>query len=405
MLDGLGTDDGVDGLVDVVEGVDGLAEVDVFDGLGDPAVTGLAESCPSTHRPTPMASTSKTATEPTSTSSTARPRRDLGCSSSMARRYDMRRADTSSATIGEAVEELPVRIAMMLNCQAPLWRESVQALTSGRSDVVVTRSDHIGASSDLRTAVENARDEAATVVLIVDAIADDLDIECTRAGYRPDTIVKVPGIVWGAFHPDVGYARLGDGSTLRTAWNTELVPRLALTAMALGLSADEALMLYSPACFQNVGYLDHWEPSVQAMRRRFDLCGLDFRAWYQAVKRRGVFMHGINHPRPFPVAALAEQVCRDRLGLTTCSAQSAELTLSDVLADQVIWPVHAPVATHFGVPASDVVKVRGSYVPWSDFVTGCCEAWSTIDLTGHTMPPDFTSEQRRFLVDYVKGRS
>lgn len=50
---------------------------------------------------------------------------------------------------------------------------------------------------------------------------------------------------------------------------------------------------------------------MSALRLAFEETHLDFGTWLMTTKRSGVFMYGINHPRPVAIAALAHQVASD----------------------------------------------------------------------------------------------
>lgn len=293
-----------------------------------------------------------------------------------------------------------MRVALLLNCQAPLWRDSLLALSP---EIVITRSDHVGASADLATAVAAARDDGAEVIIQVAELGDQVTDELERIGWQPASLVRVPGILFGGFHPDIGYVFDANGQMVRNAWNTDWVPRIAATGFAAGLSVGQVLGLYTEECFTALGYLDYWGPASDALIYRFDETGFDFRSWMQHVKRRGVFMHGINHPKPVAIAALAEQVCRDRLGIQTRGVDAVEPTLFDALGSSVIWPLHAPIAARLGLPAFEAVKISGEYVLWQRFVEECFRAWEGRFDESMSMIPSFMPSQIETVTTLGRG--
>ncbi|MEI6374832.1 MAG: WcbI family polysaccharide biosynthesis putative acetyltransferase [Actinomycetes bacterium] len=294
------------------------------------------------------------------------------------------------------------RIAVLMNCQAPLWADSLQALVS---DVDIACAFHVGVTVDLAGSVAAASAAGCDTLIVVNELVTEVADECARVGYAPETVVAVPGLYFAGFHPDLGYGFDGD-ERVRSPWGTDWVPRIAIGAYSLGLTLEQTLAMYSTPCFDALGYLDRWNPSSEALRVRFDETGFDFTQWMRATKRTGVFMHGLNHPRPLAVAALAEQVCRDRLGLKPRPAHTVEGVLYDALATSVIWPVHEPVAARLGVPAVEVVKINGRFIPWTEFVVGCYTDWSERGVsTDASVLPSLSQHELNTLVSFAGAMS
>jgi len=291
------------------------------------------------------------------------------------------------------------RIAILGNCQTPLWADTLRAIAPDAEIVLVERIGKRGRTlSDSKESLDELEPDFA---VILDQVADRIESDLGQLSERTQ-VVRVPNLVFNAFHPDITYLRNADGfirSPLGSPWNS----RLLMWSYQQGLSLQEALELFSDEVFQLVGYLNAWELATSSMRERFELNGFEFDPWISTVRRSGVFMNGINHPKPIAIAAIAYQIARDRLGVEAMSVEASQSYLVDRLVTSSVWPVQAPIANIFGVKPSHLVKVGDRFLRWTEFAQQCYAYWTQlgIESDGVKYMPNFDARTTKQLKAYV----
>lgn len=162
-------------------------------------------------------------------------------------------------------------------------------------------------------------------------------------------VVDIPAIVFPAFHPDIVYAHRTDGRLLRGL--TDYHSAIALWGWRHGLDAAGIAGLFTADVMRALTYDVYWAPSVANMRADFERSDLEFEEFWLRVKRRGAFMHSVNHPRADVLALLAKAVSI-RLGAShDVWDEPIEAYLFDHLA-RIVWPIYPAVAQALAVPGS-----------------------------------------------------
>lgn len=168
--------------------------------------------------------------------------------------------------------------------------------------------------------------------------------ESVHPGLR---VVDVPLLTFSAFHPDLVYAHTTAGGLFRGL--TDYHSAIGLWAWRQGLDPATAETLFRPDVMEQLAYDQYWSPSVTEMRSSFENANLDFGAFWLRLKRCGVFMHTINHPRPEAVALIAKTVAAHLGAPASTWDVPIERYLTDHLA-HIVWPVYPPVGRALGVP-------------------------------------------------------
>lgn len=176
-----------------------------------------------------------------------------------------------------------------------------------------------------------------------------------RTGITPARFVRIPGLYFSAFHPDI-VATHAPRAGQRFAYNSAI----CAWAYNKGLEPRDALRLYNKRTFAALGYFDQWETSVSTMRSAFDGAGLDFDRFYLAVKREGAFMYTVNHPKGSMLTWLAKIVALE-LG-ADASVWRKDIVFADALARVEIWPVYPDVANELALPGSYTWMVDRGHV-------------------------------------------
>ena len=172
-------------------------------------------------------------------------------------------------------------------------------------------------------------------------------------------VLRIPVLVFSAFHPDICYVRDAvTGAFIAPRYNSAI----AVWAYKNGLAIADAAKLYNAQNYRALGYFDGWAASVDVLHERFsqsDLAGA-FGDFFLCVKRRGVFMHALNHPKPTALVRLAK-VAGVALG-GDASVLESDIEIVDSLTDNV-WPIYPEIADEFSLEHRGYVwKIRGEYV-------------------------------------------
>ena len=167
------------------------------------------------------------------------------------------------------------------------------------------------------------------------------------------SFVKMPRFLFNGFHPDVVYARkTSTGEMTKVNYNS------AITVWAYRNRLDpvDVVPLFSKRTFKALGYFDAWNVSAKSMKAAFDACGMDFARLFRTIKREGVFMYTINHPK-ISVLTLVAKLVALKLGAAE-SVWDKEVNVADALVRAAQWPVYPEIAHELALP--------GSYSWWID---------------------------------------
>jgi len=167
-------------------------------------------------------------------------------------------------------------------------------------------------------------------------------------------LVKLPAISFGAFHPDLCYARKKlTNEFTKYHYNS----RIAIWAFNNQIDTFDAVKLYNEENFKLAGYFDAWEPAVIHLKDLFKANNLSekvFDRFFNKMKRTGVFMHSVNHPLSQTIVELVKTVLFS-LGFDS-SMIKREIVIPDGLMDN-IWPVYPEIGMELGLEGNYVWRI------------------------------------------------
>jgi hypothetical protein len=151
--------------------------------------------------------------------------------------------------------------------------------------------------------------------------------------------VKIPRVAFSAFHPDLCYARdLHTGNYTKNNYESSI----GIWAYNHQLEVADAAKLFNRDTYAKLGYFDLWNPSISNLRISFEDCGLDFSSFMLPIKRSGLFMYSINHPKISVLVELSKQVAI-KLGASP-SMIERDFYIEDRLMASGIWPLYPEIA-------------------------------------------------------------
>lgn len=174
-------------------------------------------------------------------------------------------------------------------------------------------------------------------------------------------ILEIPHINFYAFHPDLFYAFRAPGVVTDMAYNSGIVA----WGYRNRVEPDDVRRLFNCETFAGLGYLSCWDASVGPLHRVFTHCGLDFATFFMNVKRQGIFMHTVNHPRMETVIAFAKCIAM-RLGAGP-EIWERRLEIADAFAS-CQWPVYPEIGRYLAVPGEYDWVEDGAHLDLPQFI-------------------------------------
>jgi hypothetical protein len=204
-------------------------------------------------------------------------------------------------------------------------------------------------------------DEALTHadIWVTSTPGPSIDAILRESGRRSPRVIRIPNLVFEAFHPDLTYIPDPAGGWVKSPaddYNSAIV----FWGWKHGLDAEQILARFSPQTCLALGYGERWGQAVQGMRAHFELSDLSFEPFFLRMRRRSPFMLGVNHPRIDALIELARQVSAILEAPEDLRRFPWESVLPDaLLAAGPVWPVYPAVAAALSLPGGFVWRCPG----------------------------------------------
>lgn len=150
-------------------------------------------------------------------------------------------------------------------------------------------------------------------------------------------LIKIPRIRFSGFHPDLVYARRFSTNELI---NPHYNSAIAVWAYKNGIDIHDAKKLFNAGNFAALGYFNSWEQGVANLKQIFKDTDLDFSEFILGVKREGLFMYSLNHPKVQVLSRLAKLISL-HMGMGK-EVMEKSIDINDGLND-VIWPLYPEI--------------------------------------------------------------
>jgi hypothetical protein len=167
-------------------------------------------------------------------------------------------------------------------------------------------------------------------------------------------LIKIPRLLFSAFHPDLVYAaKLSDNSLIHPHYTSAI----AVWCFRNGIDVKDAVKLFSKEVFAELGYFYRWKFSVELLKRSFEDSCLEFNKFFYSIQRSGVFMYSINHPKISVIIMLAKLIAfhlvKDEAILYK------DICVNDALVDSDIWPVYPEIGFELSLPSAYEWRLGG----------------------------------------------
>ncbi|MGD1067631.1 MAG: GSCFA domain-containing protein [Vulcanimicrobiaceae bacterium] len=158
--------------------------------------------------------------------------------------------------------------------------------------------------------------------------------------------ILYPRAFYNAFHPDC--VRLD--SLAPAVMSGRHHSTLVLYGWHRGLSVAQTIALFNERVFEALGFFDYAPASDRVLIDEGDACQLDLRDMLPAWRRRGAFMHTINHPKLRVLADFARAIMR-RAEIDVL-VPDVESFVIDPLQGDGVWPVYPELGARWGLPGA-----------------------------------------------------
>lgn len=196
-----------------------------------------------------------------------------------------------------------------------------------------------------------------------------------RAAGGETQVVKIPVITFSAFHPDCTYLRFNDtGEVLSPNYNSGI----AAWGYLNNVDAMDCARLFNKQVFGDLGYLNAWEANVRYLQQRFSITDIDFNLFMLPIKRAGIFMHTINHPKSFVLTRIA-QIASRKMGAADTVLEN-EIDVPDSLAPAGSWPVYPEIGDSLAVPSSYRWRPGSGVASLDEYLAAVYRIYDSLDL-------------------------
>lgn len=300
-----------------------------------------------------------------------------------------------------AARELPwrhqtrgrLRITLLGNCQVAVVGRALQAL-----------GGDIATEAIETTPTWLARLHAGEIDATPIMVHSDL-VLCQRAGDVRDWLARrhpthagklrmFPALTYAGFHPDCVYVRGPQGHVQGPTGDYH--SSIGFWAWQQGLTVAQALSLFTPDAYAELGFYDYHESSRAALAEVGRRCELPLEPMLDRWGTARCWMHSVNHPKVAPLVDLAAALLR-RESIEPIAI--APEWVDDRLAQWPVWPVYPGLAEAWGQAGGFVFKadrglcppdkpvltldlprwLEASFQRWSEFPAGSLQCARTAD--------------------------
>jgi len=240
-----------------------------------------------------------------------------------------------------------MKIGVLFSCQHGMLAHALRALLP---DSEVHHHDLATCRTAERQSAVAAALQGSDLLISSGAPEDFGALSDQAMAGRVKSLHQFPSLSFGGFHPDTIHIHTPGGGTLHGPTG-QYHSRLALGAYLAGMMEGEAELLFNRRVFSRLGYLGAFALESELMTRLYASYGIDLSAALPRWQARGVFMHSVNHPKPYVIEDLAVLILR-RIGLLAEGAWPEELHVQDALQEQPFHPVLPVLARELGVEGS-----------------------------------------------------
>ncbi len=204
-----------------------------------------------------------------------------------------------------------------------------------------------------------ARRKAFKFVLTVPLSEDYGPLSSARISdaFFPTPVFSITNLTFRGVHPDITY--IGGLSQRAPGPIGDYHSLIALLSFLMGLTPEQAVMLYCDAVYSRMGFYEEFAESLAELKRRDEETTIPIGDDLEHLVRQGLSFLSHNHPTSFVLAPYVNKIAawlaeRGHVSLTGLHIQPSEMI--NFLANSTIFPIYPEIVAHHDL------AYEGSYV-------------------------------------------
>ena len=257
-------------------------------------------------------------------------------------------------------KSLRQQIIVTSNCQTNGIADALKYLSADETITIIPEWK-LGHSVD-EFAKKNKELITGSTVWVTSFSEDE--INCILPKNSKDSIkrvIRIPEIHFDAFHPDLTYI-MGREGILESPL-VHYHSKIILLSFLENLSVKKVMKLFNETFYNDLGYFDYWDQSIQRLKQDFLNSDLDYYKFIKLLNLDEIFMHSINHPNKEVLSTIAWLITNE----LEDSPKIRNGGLKHILKDEIfeygpVWPVYPEIATYYGNEGSYLFRAQGGKI-------------------------------------------
>ncbi len=267
-----------------------------------------------------------------------------------------------------------VNIVVVGNCQVVALARSLAYIHPGASVIWFAETQFNDAGFTTRFL-----DAFASADYVIEMPSSSLRHALAGAAVAsPAHLIEVPPVVFRGFHPDCVYAFDENDNVVSSV--SPYHSAILLWAYKNHISASEAQSLFRDDVFRGLGYHRTYMQEIGVLLDSFGRTGIDTARWWRTLRRLGVFMHTINHPRASVLASLAVE-----LSISLSLPERRDVPLERYVQEEAlasyVWPIYPEIAAELGTVGLYEFQLGPvSFHDLPSYIEASWNAYATVDF-------------------------
>ena len=257
-------------------------------------------------------------------------------------------------------KNLKHRIIITSNCQTNGIADSLQYLVNDKSINIVPEWK-LGHS--VESFAQKNRELLVNSTIWITSFPEDqikaILPENLSSGIKK--IIRIPEIHFDAFHPDLTYI-MGREGILESPL-VHYHSKIILLSFLENLSVKKVMKLFNGTLYNELGYFDYWNQSIQRLRQDFLNSDLDYYEFIKLLNLDEIFMHSINHPNKEVLNTIAWLIANELEDTPKIRVGGLKHILKDEIFEYgPVWPVYPEIANYYGNEGSYLFRAQGGKI-------------------------------------------
>lgn len=216
-------------------------------------------------------------------------------------------------------------------------------------------------------------------------------------------LIPVPNLYFTAFHPDLTYctSKIDRSRYTIPNYNSQII----LFAFENNLNIRQTLSLFSVDVFKQLGYFNRWDSDYRSLKNIFlqsDISYKEFDRFFNIIKRNGVFMHSVNHPK-IDVLTQLTRILVNKFD-SNIIFDDYTFNIPDVLINNYVFPVYPEIADKFSLNGNYSWSIADkNFNDLKSFIEFSFESYIDQKFNREDLSYSISDKQRNVLGEIVRS--